>query len=286
MKDLPALPPGFTPALLFNDPTPNMIIVNRIAKRMFMIAANCTDLGKPENREDSNDFIDLVILISRKMASVWNHLQAYHAHEKRLVEEFSSPRTDHEFSQDLFEEFDVFAVQIKSTLDHLVKTLRPMIGRKWTMYTFGDKGETVFNSLKRNTSRKFEGRVRMMEHLLYSDHHKQWLGAVIDSRDRMNHGIAGGMDVKNFAVFHQPDGTVSLPRWSSAQSLADAMDGLWNNFFHYVEDWLACALYFRILDQYAIVRQEKPLTSADSSWNVMDQKLSEQIVRTVGAQPV
>jgi hypothetical protein len=30
------------------------------------------------------------------------------------------------FSQELFEEFDVFAVQIKSTLDHAVKLQQPM----------------------------------------------------------------------------------------------------------------------------------------------------------------
>lgn len=77
-----------------------------------------------------------------------------------------------DYSQDLFEEFDVFSVQIKSTLDHLVSALRPMIGRKWTMCTFGGKGETVLNSLKRSTGRKHEGRVRMMEHLLFRDQHR------------------------------------------------------------------------------------------------------------------
>lgn len=64
------------------------------------------------------------------------------------------------------------------------------------------------------------------------------------------------------------------------------MNGVWEKVFHYVEDWLACALYFRTLDQYALVRQEKPITSAESSWNVMDQKLSEQMIKALGARPV
>jgi len=58
-----------------------------------------------------------------------------------------------------------------------------MIGNKWTMRTFADKGETVLASLKRNTGRKYEGRVKSMEFLLFSDHHKAWLTAMIDTRD-------------------------------------------------------------------------------------------------------
>ena len=89
---------------------------------------------------------------------------------------YSVPRADVEYSHHLFEEFEVFSVQIKSTLDHLVSALRPMIRPKWTICTFGAKGETVLNSLKRNTGRKHEGRVRMMEHLLFREQHKEWLG--------------------------------------------------------------------------------------------------------------
>jgi hypothetical protein len=66
----------------------------------------------------------------------------------------------------------------------------------------------------------------MMEHLLFRDQHKEWLGAIIDSRDRMNHCQAGGMKIQNVAVYRNSDGIVSLPRWSDQQSLADAMDGV------------------------------------------------------------
>lgn len=72
-------PPGFTAVLVFDDPTPNAIIVNRISKRMIQICSQCTDLGKPENQQDARDFCDIVIIIARKMVSVWNHLEAYHS---------------------------------------------------------------------------------------------------------------------------------------------------------------------------------------------------------------
>jgi hypothetical protein len=43
--------------------------LNRINRRAVEIAGSCTDL----NHEECNDFLDLM-LISRKIVSVWKHL--------------------------------------------------------------------------------------------------------------------------------------------------------------------------------------------------------------------
>jgi hypothetical protein len=132
---LPSL--GSKAVKLFTDKTPNAIILSRILARSLDFI-HCTDLRK----EESHDFIDLVVLISRKMLSVWSHLQAYKTEEQRLREKlWANPDATPEHSQELYEEFDVFSVQVKSTLDHLVQMLRPVHGRKMTMYTFADKGE-------------------------------------------------------------------------------------------------------------------------------------------------
>jgi len=64
------------------------------------------------------------------MLSVWKHLEAYRAEEQRLREKlWKNPDTPYENSQELYEEFDVFAVQVKSTVDHLVKVTRFVISR-------------------------------------------------------------------------------------------------------------------------------------------------------------
>ena len=65
-----------------------------------------------------------------------------------MTEEFTA-RADRqrEHSQELYEEFDVFTVQIMSALDHVVQVMRPMLDRKWTMYTFAKKGQGVLKSL-------------------------------------------------------------------------------------------------------------------------------------------
>src|SRR5438067_3855799 len=100
MADPIATPPGYAAALVFDDPTPNAIILSRINRRAVEIAGTCTDL----NHEEGNDFLDLVMLISRKMVSVGKHLQAYHAEERRLRELFTDRAAKQDvYSQELLE---------------------------------------------------------------------------------------------------------------------------------------------------------------------------------------
>lgn len=215
----PDLPPGTGATKLFEDKTPNTIILSRILLNSLHVAAH-DDLAE----QDGSDLIDLIVLLSRKLLSVWMHLQAYQAQERALAEAAATwPTTKREHSQELYEEFDVFSVQIKSTLDHLVQVLRPILGRnKWTMSSFGDKGERVLASLQRNTSKYHAGHVRMMEHQLFNETNKTWLTGIIDARDQVNHGIAGGMKIERFAVFRDAGGTVHLPMWNDHQRLSDA----------------------------------------------------------------
>jgi hypothetical protein len=121
----PELPPGTSATKLFEDKTPAAIILNRILLNSLNIAAH-NDL----EQADGSELIDLTVLLSRKLLSVWKHLQAYQAQERALAEQAAAwPGTKRQYSQELYEEFDVFSVQIKSTLDHLVQIMRPILGR-------------------------------------------------------------------------------------------------------------------------------------------------------------
>ena len=193
---------------LFEDKTPNAIILNRILLNSLNVAAH-DDLVDADGR----DLIDLIVLLSRKLLSVWTHLQAYQEHETALAEQAASwPTTKREHSQELYEEFDVFSVQIKSTLDHLVQIMRPILGRnKWTMYSFRGERGAVLASLQRNTSKHHAGHVRMMEHHLFGEKNRGWLAMIIEARDQVNHGMAGGMKIERFAVYRDADGAVHLP---------------------------------------------------------------------------
>ena len=58
--EIPFPPPGFTAVLVFDDPTPNTVILKRIIKVPMTVAAKCTDL----KGEEMNDSIDLTLLMS------------------------------------------------------------------------------------------------------------------------------------------------------------------------------------------------------------------------------
>lgn len=280
----PNTPPGFTAVEILEDPTPERLILNRIVRHMMETASKYSDL----NTEEGNDFLDLLFLIARKMCSVWKHLDAYHAEEKRLIEKFADPNVKHfEFSQVLYEDFDIFAVQIKSTLDHLVKVMRPMIGRSWTLTTFAEKGERVLSSLQRNTGKKHKGRVKSMEFLLFGEEHKMWLETLIASRDRVNHGLAGGLKIDTFAVLRRPDGKVEIPMWDSELELGKAMSYIWTKFFSFVEDFLMLALHFRIPeDKYSVFRDSVSICSPRSPWSVMSAADAQEMIKRVGFKPV
>jgi hypothetical protein len=273
----PDLPPGTQATKLFEDKTTNAIILNRILLNSLNVAAY-DDLADADGR----DLIDLIVLLSRKLLSVWTHLQAYQAHETALAEQAASwPTTKREHSQELYEEFDVFSVQIKSTLDHLVQIMRPILGRnKWTMYSFAEKGERVLASLQRNTSKHHAGHVRMMEHHLFGEKNKGWLAMIIEARDQANHGMAGGMKIERFAVYRDAGGAVHLPMWNREQRLAAAMVIAWENLFRYVEDFIVLAINFRLKPEFSLVRLEMPLTSPVPSWRLTTREEADAFVKT------
>ena len=277
------VPPGFSAAKIFDDPTPNAVINHRIMLT-FMQMARYADL----NSEERNQFADILILIARKMIAVWNHLDRYHAEERRLVDGFASGAMNHiDCSQTLFNEFDEFTVQIKSTLDHLVKIMIPMVGAKrWNIRTFGNKGEDVVSMLKRNLPKEYEGRAHMMEVRLFQEH-KAWLDAVIGARDRVNHYLDGGINIKTFSVLRRPDGKIEVPLWSGEQTLADMMDASWALLLRFVEDFIAMALYFRIpMQTYSIMWRGVAPTSQKSPWHLVRKELADNLLQNPGWKPV
>jgi len=265
-------PPGFDAVMVFDDKTPNNVILNRIVANSFSLAAH-TDLSN----EEGNDLRDLVILIARKMLSVWNRLQAYEDEERRLTAQFTA-RADsqREHSQALYDEFDVFTVQIKSALDHVVQVMRPILGRTWNMYTFEKKGQGVLKALQNNTGKRYVKHVELMEAVLFSEVNREWLTMIIVVRDRVNHGLAGGLTIERFAVFRNADGTVGLPTWTAQQTLRDAMNIVWENFFRFVEDFLTLAINFRLREGLSVTKiVDRSINSPQPSWGLTKRQAAD-----------
>ena len=172
---------------LFQDPTPNGIICQRFVPQLLELAKS-TDFSDDE----ANLFLRILILVAKKLAFVWKHKSAFQQLEKKLVAELTARGEQGQMpqgqdsSEDLFMEFDEFLVQVKSTLDYLVKIPVPIVGQNiWSLRTFGEKGDRVRRALK-NLPKQYRAKAAIINTRLIQAH-KDWLHMVIEARDKQNH---------------------------------------------------------------------------------------------------
>jgi hypothetical protein len=245
---------------LFTDPTPGAILTHRLTRTMMETAANHTDLDGNEREQLSR----LLILIARKLAAVWSHMERYRKIEDELIQTVQNAPPpappvvrDVFVSQDLFAEFDEFLVQVKSTLDHAAKLPIPIVGPKsWTLRTFGEKGDQVVKALRRNLGKKNQEIVETMVEMLFKPS-KPWLNATIEARDQINHFLDGGIDPQQFAVeMIDPTGTraIKVPMWSEEQSVREFLAVVWENLFAFVEDFTILLLRMRMHRGFTVGR--------------------------------
>jgi len=277
--------PLFVLEKLFSDPTPGGRINQRIGQRFFFLARELTDLSEQE----VNQFFGILLYLCRKLASVWVHLERYRAVEKELVGKLRNatppvnPQVlELEYSQELFQEFDEFLVQLKSALDHLVKAPVPIFGSKvWTLRTFGDKGRDVTNALEKNIPRKYRDMVAGIKKMLFQQH-GPWLNDVIRARDKVNHFIEGGLRFEHFGVHKLPDGTIQVPMWSPDQTLLEGMAAIWENLFRFTEDFLAMFLFFRHKPGLTLFHGPEPTDPTKSPWILSTEAVMEATVKQPG----
>jgi len=260
---------------LFDDPTPTGIINQRFVRQQ-MVLAKATDFTDGE----ANLFLRILILVAKKLAFVWKHKSAFQNLEQRLVSDLTSKAGQGEVpegqdaSEDLFMEFDGFLVQVKSTLDYLVKIPIPIFGRKkWPPVTFGEKGERARKLLK-NLPMQHRAKAAGINTLLL-EKHKLWLHGVIEARDKQNHFIDGGIPFEYFGVFWDRSKSIAVihtPRWSNDQTISEFMDIIWSNLFRFCEDFVAYFLFFRVKPGLVFFHGPADISSLESPWKVVPQE--------------
>src|ERR1700680_4387682 len=168
----------FTFVEIFSDPTPRAIVNKRLVTPLFFLAQQTTDLSDDEHKR----LFRLLVLCGKKLVATWRHLQRFEEIQARTVEKVRlqlSPGPNDAVqiatAQDLFLEFDEFLVQLKSTLDYLVKIPHVLLGNCWNLRTFGDKGGDVVKALQNNVPKKYENQSRGIEKRVM-DQHGSWLG--------------------------------------------------------------------------------------------------------------
>jgi hypothetical protein len=279
-------PTGFRAIEIFRDPSPGGLINLRYLKRM-MELATLTDLRS----EELQQFKNVILLVSKKLAAVWKHFEAYTIAQKGLVEEAKGAKPVSEqqvvsYSQDLFLEFDEFLVQTKSALDYLMRVPLPIMGRAWTIRLFGKRGKTVLAALRKNMPDEWKVKANWLADTLLAVH-LEWLEASIQGRDMMNHCLDGGIEFEAFIVCKTTkDGEeyIHVPQMEDHLTIHNIMEITWINLFSLIEDFTAGFLAFRIKPEFVLSRYIPQPYSPESPWNAMRRENFEKVKQNPDVQ--
>jgi len=237
---------------IFVDPSGG-IINKRIMFGITQLFMNGSDFTEKESQEMFN----LLLVTSLKLTAVWKHKEAYVKLEDGLIATARAKPIDETqnvpvrltTAQDLYLELDGLLVQFKSCLDHMIHVLHYSFHLNFaSLTTFGDKGDKIITLLRNNVrGEKFKKVAAQIAKIIEGN--KEWLGRVIDLRDKINHYVDGGIGLDNFTVFvRKIDGvdTLYTPRMTADQTIRDLMATLFNNLIDFIEHFLGLALLPRL----------------------------------------
>lgn len=189
----------------FNDPSG--MIRDRILDQ-FVHMLQYTTLAPKKQQE----IIQLLSLISYKMLAIWTHDQRYDSMEKKRIAAAEANPQDRrldkpivfEHAQDMYIELDEFLVQVKSTLDYLVKILHYTFGFGFDgqLHSFQRNGMGIVNLLKRNTKQdeRTKKAANYLIKFIENEDKQAFLKGIIGARNAMNHFQDGGLSPMSFVV--------------------------------------------------------------------------------------
>lgn len=256
----------------FTDPTPNQLIQMRIIDQITQI---CDHISLTD--EEKETFEHLLLLLAKKLAITWTHFNNYSKVEDQLLESVKQApviieEDEVEYSQELFFEFDGFLVQLKSTLDYLVKIPAPIVGYNcWTLSTFGDKGNRVIKALTGNIPKQWSAQAKLIEKNIIS-HHLGWLKHVVETRDKINHNVRGGVSFKPFYVakiIENNKEVITQPCWMIGMTIREFMQNIWINLFNLSEEFTVGFLHMKLIAGYNIAHLPVDLYSNEYSFKLM-----------------
>ncbi|GEM_PF-1581623 len=272
----------FISVKVFNDPTPNGQINMRVMKASSDISQH-TDLTEDEQLR----FFKLTLLTAKKLVAVYKHLRTYQQIEDALIEKEAAATAPGnraiylEHAQELLIECDEFLVQVKSTLDYLVKVARVPLRGNWSVATFGDKGKTVIRALQNLPPPKQKYGKGVAE--FFIKNHQPWLESAIKARDVINHMLGGEIDPEGFMVFAAPGKDspilqIRRPMWSEDQTIRGYMTVIWQNLLKLVEDFVISSLGFRLKPGLTLYHGSVAPDSAESPWHVTTLEARDKIL--------
>ena len=238
--------------LMFVDPSDGII-----NKRIMFGISQLFMTGSDFTEKESQEMFNLLLVTSLKLVAVWKHKETYAKLEDELIaiarakpiDETQNVPVRLTTAQDLYLELDGLLVQFKSCLDHMIHVLHYSFHLNFaSLTTFGDKGDKIISLLRNNVrGANFKQVAAQIARIIEAN--KEWLGLVIDLRDKMNHYVDGGISLDNFTVFvRKIEGVDALytPKLSEDQTVRDLMAQLFTNLIDFVEHFLGLALLPRL----------------------------------------
>ena len=190
-------------------------------------------------------------IICAKLCTIWELRDSYAALEAKLIENARlNPAKRGESVeivgfQNLYRDFDLFTVQVKSVLDHMVFFLRYGIGLR--ALGFHKKGKAIINQLEGNLAKNCSPIVKSTAFNIAEliRENESWLKATIDTRDDFNHYTDRKYHPNRFVVFAVTDvnGQVRVIQpVIDDKPVRDVMDLMVTNILIFVECFLGLCL--------------------------------------------
>lgn len=239
--------------------------------------------------EQKDHFLKRLTFQGKKLLAIWIHFDRFDKEIERLKKDApiygdDAPQTAvvERYSQELFLEFDEFFVQYKSSLDYLARLPAALLGtRKWSIATFGKKGETVIRRMKdvllaenkQQLANDFETHIFAL--------HREEIKSAIEVRDRVNHFFDGGIAYENFRVWgirKSGQVTFSTPMWNETQSILEFMNIAFHNHLKFCEDFIVFFLALYLPQGFGLLYQRVPADSPTSPWTLVSQAQGDAAV--------
>lgn len=244
----------FSLTRIFKDPSSGQIN-NGFFNGTALIALETTLPDKSKS-----ELLALITVLSMKLSSLWEIKELYHSRLQIIKDELLSEQVEGKRNvkmnsvqaTELLAWFDVFLVQIKSILDHLVKIPSPVFGyNKWSLATFGEKGEKVKKSFN-NLPKEYKKRTTGYYDYIFGRHH--WIEEAIEIRDKINHGVRGGVDPKLFTVTIMPNKERFIePMWSNEQTIFSAMGVIFSSMIKLSSEFCGMILALKLPDELTVI---------------------------------
>jgi len=198
-------------------------------------------------KEQKDRFFSHAFAVMHKLSATKYHLENYRRIEAEQLEEANRQfAKDPSRTREAFElifELEAFLFQVKSSLDMLVKLLRPILGEHVVKtHTYGNKGEDLIKGLKQYRKKRgvnLEAVDRLID--LAEMHKEGWLQTTVELRDELSH-IEG---VRNYQYrpMKMNDGNIvaQKPRFRNFDT-CETLEIIYQNNLIFHQDFMAFSL--------------------------------------------